>query len=260
MNPKISIITVCYNSQIHLEEAILSVLNQSYTNKEYIIIDGGSSDGTHAIIERYKDRIDYFVSEPDQGISDAFNKGIQAATGDIIGICNADDQLAFDCLKIVAENYEPGIEIYRMNEIVRDYETGEDFLTIPTIKYEKKCLFHHNTGHMGCFITKSAYEKYGAYDVNLRIQMDTDLLYRFSVLGAKTKYINANCGYFRRGGVSSKEVRRRNYERNFIMKRYGASSWQICLSMIYHLTRQVLKKILIYFNIDPIRMRIMFKK
>ena len=89
--PKISIITVCYNSEAHIEEAILSVINQSYDNKEYLVIDGGSKDGTLNIIEKYKDRIDYFVSEPDKGISDAFNKGIKAASGDIIGILNSDD-------------------------------------------------------------------------------------------------------------------------------------------------------------------------
>ena len=100
MNPKISIVTVCYNSKSHIEEAIQSVLNQTYKNLEYIVIDGGSTDGTLDIIDKYKDKIDYFVSEPDKGISDAFNKGIKAATGDIIGICNADDKLALDCLQI----------------------------------------------------------------------------------------------------------------------------------------------------------------
>ena len=86
MCPKISVITVSYNSATHLEECILSVINQSYDNKEYIIIDGGSTDGTLDIIDKYKDKIDYFISEPDNGISDAFNKGIKAATGDLIGI------------------------------------------------------------------------------------------------------------------------------------------------------------------------------
>ena len=101
--PKISIITVCYNSEAHIEEALLSVINQSYENKEYLVIDGGSKDGTLNIIEKYKDRIDYFVSEPDKGISDAFNKGIKAATGDIIGILNSDDFMMPNALTKVAE-------------------------------------------------------------------------------------------------------------------------------------------------------------
>ena len=110
--PKISIITVCYNSEAHIEEAILSVINQSYENKEYLVIDGGSKDGTLNIIEKYKDKIDYFVSEPDKGISDAFNKGIKAATGDIIGILNSDDFMMPDALTKVAEQYEKKIDVY----------------------------------------------------------------------------------------------------------------------------------------------------
>ena len=259
MHPKISVITVCHNSQSHLEDAILSVLNQSYANKEYLIIDGGSSDGSIDIIKKYKSKIDYFVSEPDRGISDAFNKGIRVATGDIIGICNADDLLAVDCLQIVASKYEPGIDIYRMNEVVKNFETGEEFLTIPTMTYGKR-IFNHNTCHMGCFITKEAYEKYGAYDVNLRIQMDTDLLCRFSMMGAKSKYIDANCGYFRRGGVSTTAIARRNYERNLIMKRYGSSAWDVFLSMTFHCVMQALKRILLLLHIDPTRMKIMFNK
>ena len=252
--PKISIITVCYNSKAHLEEAINSVLNQTYSNKEYIVIDGGSTDGTLDIINKYRDKIDYFVSEKDRGISDAFNKGIKAATGDIIGICNADDLLVSDCMQIVADNYEEGVDIYRMNEVVKNFETGEEFLTKPTLVYGKR-LMNHYTCHMGCFVTKAAYEKYGMYDVNLRIQMDTDLLRRFTVKGAKYKYIDANCGFFRRGGVSTSGVKRRNYERKLIMKRYGASILDVLVTQSYHHTMQIVKSIMLFLHLDPTKMK-----
>ena len=88
---KISIITVSYNAVTTIEETINSVLNQSYQNIEYVIIDGSSSDGTQAIIEKYADRIAYCISEPDGGIYLGMNKGIDACTGDYIGILNADD-------------------------------------------------------------------------------------------------------------------------------------------------------------------------
>ena len=253
-NLNISIITVCYNSKAHLEEAINSVLNQTYCNKEYIVIDGGSTDGTLDIINKYRDKIDYFVSEKDRGISDAFNKGITAATGDIIGICNADDLLASDCMQIVADNYEEGVDIYRMNEVVKNFETGEEFLTKPTLVYGKR-LMNHYTCHMGCFVTKTAYEKYGMYDVNLRIQMDTDLLRRFTVKGAKYKYVDANCGFFRRGGVSTSGVKRRNYERKLIMKRYGASILDILVTQSYHHTMQIVKRIMLFLHLDPTKMK-----
>lgn len=252
--PKISIITVCYNSKAHLEECIQSVLGQTYVNKEYIVIDGGSKDGTLDIIAKYRDKIDYFVSEPDKGISDAFNKGIKAATGDIIGICNADDQLASDCMQILADNYEEGIDIYRMNEVVKNFETGEEFLTKPTLVYGHR-LVNHYTCHMGCFVAKSAYEKYGMYDVNLKIQMDTDLLCKFSFNGAKYKYVDANCGYFRRGGVSTTGVKRRNYERKLIMKRYGASTWEIMTTQGYHRIMQFAKRVLLALHLDPTKMK-----
>ena len=88
---KVSIITVCYNSEKTIKETIESVLDQNYSNLEYIVIDGQSNDTTNEIIKEYKDSISYYLSEPDGGIYDAMNKGIAAATGDLIGILNSDD-------------------------------------------------------------------------------------------------------------------------------------------------------------------------
>ena len=88
---KISIITVCYNSAATLEKTILSVANQTYSNIEYIIVDGNSKDETVDIIKKQEDKITKWISEPDKGLYDAMNKGISMATGDIIGILNSDD-------------------------------------------------------------------------------------------------------------------------------------------------------------------------
>ena len=102
MQPKISIVTITFNSESTVEDTIKSVVSQDYPNLEYIIIDGGSKDGTLEIVDRYRDRIAKVVSEPDKGISDAFNKGIRNATGDIIGIINSDDILLPGALSAVA--------------------------------------------------------------------------------------------------------------------------------------------------------------
>lgn len=246
--PKISVITVCYNSEKHLEECIRSVVEQSYENKEYIIIDGGSTDGTLAIIDKYRDKIDYFVSEPDRGISDAFNKGIKAASGEIIGICNSDDVLAENVLTKVAGAYDPEVEIYRLDEVTRNFKTMEEYRFTPTLVFNK-WLIGCRPLHMGCYITKKAFEKYGGYDVNLKSSMDLDLLYRLTVKGAKYRYVPEVCGFFRKGGISGNR-KIRNRERNIIIRKYGGTTWDIIVSMAYHLTYQFLKSVILLFGED----------
>ena len=97
--PKITIITVSYNCVDTIEKTILSIINQTYSNIEYIIIDGASTDGTVDIIKKYQDRITYWVSEPDNGIYDAWNKGIKASNGEWISFVGADDILINDCIE-----------------------------------------------------------------------------------------------------------------------------------------------------------------
>lgn len=104
IQPKISVVTVCYNAVNDIEKTILSVINQTYPNIEYLIIDGGSKDGTMDIVNKYKDKIDVIVSEPDKGIYDGMNKGIDRATGDWINFMNAGD--CFANSKIISEVFE----------------------------------------------------------------------------------------------------------------------------------------------------------
>ena len=91
--PRITVITISYNSSATIEATLKSVTTQDYKNMEYVVIDGGSTDGTQSIIDRYRSHISFYVSEPDRGISDAFNKGIAHSTGDLIVCINSDDQL-----------------------------------------------------------------------------------------------------------------------------------------------------------------------
>ena len=112
MFPRITIVTITFNSAATLEETIRSVTMQDYPALEYVIIDGGSSDGTLDIVQKYRERIQIVVSEPDKGISDAFNKGIARATGEIIGIINSDDILLPGALRELAEVYDPQVDVY----------------------------------------------------------------------------------------------------------------------------------------------------
>lgn len=105
---KISVITVCYNAVSSLEKTILSVLNQTYSNIEYIIIDGGSTDGSVDIIKKYIDRLAYWVSEPDNGVYDAMNKGVCAASGDWVNFMNAGD--SFYCNETISTLFAESID------------------------------------------------------------------------------------------------------------------------------------------------------
>ena len=115
--PKISIITICYNSAQTIEKTIQSIVEQDYTNREYIIVDGLSTDNTLSIVNKYSKQIDVIISEKDKGISDAFNKGITRASGDIIVLINSDDILLPDALSKVAQAWEPGVDIFSTNQV-----------------------------------------------------------------------------------------------------------------------------------------------
>lgn len=231
--PKISIITVCYNSEKHLEETIQSVLQQSYKNKEYIIIDGGSTDGTMSIINKYRQQIAYFVSEPDNGISDAFNKGIRVATGDVIGIINSDDVLEKEALDYMAREYDPSVDLYRGICKIWNDRTGFIFMEYPTLNWPAIPIKMRGA-HPSTFVSRGAYEKYGTYEIDLHYAMDTDLFIRFSRNEAVVKYIPQVLACFRLGGISQSDEKKRTDELKMILKRNGSTSFQVFIwSMIY---------------------------
>lgn len=202
MEMKFSIVTVTYNSEKTLEDTIKSIAAQNYTDYEYIIIDGGSTDKTLEIIEKYKNVVSRYVSEPDEGISDAFNKGIHMANGEIIGIINSDDQLGENALKIISEHIESDTDVFYGNAIMfggkeKDYRY-KPFPNIDVLR-ERMALVHPAT-----FVRRAAYDKYGVFDKKYKCQMDRDLLLRMYIGGAKFQYFDADLAKFRLGGVNQK--------------------------------------------------------
>ena len=161
--PKITVITISYNSSATIEETLKSVTTQDYKNMEYVVIDGGSTDGTQSIIDRYREHISFYVSEPDRGISDAFNKGIAHSTGDLIVCINSDDQLLPGALEKVAAYYDEETDIYSCDLLLLDTRTGEKRIQHPSTHFPLMPFFRR-PGHQGVFVTRKAYERLGGYN------------------------------------------------------------------------------------------------
>ncbi len=198
--PLITIVTVVYNGEKYLEDTIQSVINQTYPNVEYIIIDGGSSDGTLDIIKKYENYIDYWVSEKDKGIYDAMNKGITVSLGNIIGTLNSDDIYLSNSLLKVAEffiNQKADIYYGDLN-LINDHKE--------VLKYrkasEKKLLLNMTLNHPATFITRRVYEK-KLYNTSYSIAADYEFLLWAKLNEYKFAYIPVVLTLMRDGGVSS---------------------------------------------------------
>lgn len=208
---KISIITVAFNNRVFLEDCIRSVLSQTYNDIEYIIVDGGSTDGTLDIIRKYEDKISAWISEPDGGIYDAMNKGIGMATGDVIGFLHSDDLYADEWViervaKAFVENgvqsvYGDLIYVNRNNsKVIRYWRAG---------RYSEGLI---NRGwmppHPTFFVRREVYENYGSFNTSLKIAADYELILRFfGKQKINTYYIPRVLIKMRMGGSSNKNIR-----------------------------------------------------
>ena len=241
--PKISIITVCYNSAKHIEECIQSIVTQEYENLEYIIIDGGSTDGTLDIISKYRNKIAYFVSEPDKGISDAFNKGIKAATGDIIGIINSDDFMMPGAINKVAAEFEEGVDVYRGYCVVWNEELNTKRKIHPNERFNVP-PFGSIICHESSFISRKRYEILGGYKVSFKYAMDLDLFIRmYKDKGLKSKFIDVCVITFRTGGASSSPAYKLEEERKRLVLENGGSMFDAWIFTTYHRLKYLIKVI-----------------
>jgi len=180
---KISIITVVWNNKETVKDAIDSVLNQTYENIEYIIIDGASTDGTLDIVKSYGDEITKFVSEPDKGLYDAMNKGIAQSTGDVVGILNSDD---FYIDKFVIEKVVKEFEDKKVNSVFADLVFVKPENLDKTVRYYDSSKFNPSRfaygwmpAHPTFFVKREIYNRYGVFRTDLKIGADFDILARF---------------------------------------------------------------------------------
>ncbi|MCV3213853.1 glycosyltransferase [Plectonema radiosum NIES-515] len=200
---KISIISPSFNSEKTIEKTILSVVSQQKNcHLEYIIIDGGSTDRTCEIINKYINSINLFISEADAGAYDAINKGISLATGDIIGIINSDDWYQNDAIKIVEQIFSNYLDIDVLYSPIDNYFEGEYVATFSPGDLDKLPI-RFTLNHPSCFIKKSAYDLVGLYDLQYKIAADYDLILRLFISGFKFHYIDTPLAAYSLNGMSS---------------------------------------------------------
>lgn len=206
--PQVSIITVCYNSERHLEQTILSVLGQSYDNIEYILVDGGSTDGSLDIIRRYDDHVAFWVSEPDDGIYDAMNKGIALSTGDIVGMLNSNDYYPPDAVERVVEASleDEEASIFHGRMVLLNEKDDSFFAEYPGTTDNMLSKFGMN--HPTCFVRRRIYDG-NSFRTRYRVAADYDLMLRLHLAGEKFHHIDRVLAYFRVGGESSTYYRPR---------------------------------------------------
>lgn len=243
VTPLFSIITVCLNSESTIGQTIDSVLSQSYQDFEYIIIDGKSSDSTLQIIQefqvKYPNRIK-LVSEHDDGLYYAMNKGIALSEGEIIGIVNSDDWYDKDTLSIIHKNYleDSTTVFYGLIKIFNSQ------------KIEMIRGYHHNDfsnsmiQHPTWFVPRSVYEKYGAFDEDYKASADYELFLRFRSHQVKFKMIERVLTNFRRGGIFTHSVVG-GIESAKIKRRYGVISSCRYYRVILHYYLKSFKKTLL---------------
>lgn len=197
--PLVSIITVVFNGEKHIEKSIASVLNQTYSNIEYIVIDGGSTDRTIDLIKKFENKIDLWISEPDNGIADAFNKGIAQAQGEIIGIINSDDWYELNTVSLVVDSLKQGDVIYGNMQCWRT--DIKDYVFMANHKYISREM---SINHPTVFVKKSIYDKWGCYNPDYKIAMDYEFFLRLYCNKVKFYYLNQVLANMRLEGISNK--------------------------------------------------------
>lgn len=186
INPKVTIITVAFNAADYIEKTLLSVINQTYSNIEYIIIDGGSTDGTVDIIKKYSNKISYWISEPDKGIYDAMNKGINKATGDWINFMNAGDTFySCESISTICNFLEKTTAeiIYGDANFIYDWGT-KIYQALPLNLIIKHMIFSHQSS-----FTKTQLLKTQKFSTKYKIAGDYDFFYHQFLANKKFLHI-----------------------------------------------------------------------
>ncbi len=241
MSAKVSIITVVYNGEDHLQQTINSVIAQDYQNIEYIVVDGNSTDSSVSIIEKNEAHISKWVSESDKGIYDAMNKGVQMASGEIIGLLNADDTYPSDAISKVVKAFEETSAQIVFGNMVKTIEIdGEQFEREEQPNQDVEALKTTMTiFHPATFVKKEVYDSIGLFDTKFRISADYEFLVRAFLKGIKFKYIDETLSHFSLSGVSNSNCD--SYEEGYqIQKMYDLPAQEEMAKLIAKCKRKKL--------------------
>jgi glycosyltransferase involved in cell wall biosynthesis len=209
---KISVITSVWNNKETIKDAIESVLNQTYENIEYIVVDGGSSDGTVDIVKSYGDRISKFVSEKDKGIYDGLNKGVSLATGDVIAFLHSDDLYENNTVvEEIAKIFQADSSLDGVyGDLIYTYkdDTSKVLRYWKSRDFESGLLAHGwMPAHPTLFLKRDVYERFGGFDLSFKIAADYDFMLRVLKSGIKVKYLPSVLYKMRVGGESNKSLK-----------------------------------------------------
>ncbi|MCL1867926.1 MAG: glycosyltransferase [Paludibacter sp.] len=225
---KFSIITIVYNNANHIEQCLQSVCSQDFNNVEYIVIDGGSNDGTQQMVEKYKSKISLYISEKDNGLYNALNKGIKRATGDVIGILHSDDLFfSENTLSEVAKIFETfdADLVYANGQYVDKQDITKVKRIYPAKSFKKYYLkFGWIPLHTTIYVKRKVFEKYGLYDENYSIASDYEISLRWFLNDEiKKVFFNQWVVKMRLGGKSTSMnlQKKKSAEDLAIIKKYG---------------------------------------
>lgn len=229
---KVSIITINYNNAKGLEKTIISVILQKNVAKEYIVIDGGSNDGSKQIIEKYADKIDYWISEKDAGIYNAMNKGIAMAKGEYILFLNSGDYLL---------NEEALSFIFLQNKtediVYANLQTDNRIIGFPEV-LNFSFFFRDSIGHPAAFIKRKLFELYGMYNEENKIVSDWEFFIKVILINIVSyAYINKEITYYESDGISSNErtIKLHEEEREHVLRKYFSEFYP---ALVAELTQQ----------------------
>jgi glycosyltransferase involved in cell wall biosynthesis len=209
---KVSIITVCFNSVVTIRDTINSVLAQDFDDVQYLVIDGGSSDGTMDIVRSYGDNIDVVVSEPDQGIYDAMNKGIELATGDVVGLLNSDDIYAYDSVlsELVELMVSSGSDTVFADLTIVDADNFERVIRhYDSSKFNPgRLAYGWMPAHPTFMVKRELYVKHGGYLTDYQIAADFEMVARLlHTAAASYAYLPVVAVKMRAGGISTRGLK-----------------------------------------------------